>query len=59
MYTPDDLATMQLLRRAFDPEGRANPGKIFPTPRSCAESARRVQVLQAEGVPLPQEAVVF
>ncbi len=59
MYTPDDLATMQLLRRAFDPEGLANPGKIFPTPRSCAESARRVQVLQAEGVPLPQEAVVF
>jgi glycolate oxidase len=59
MYTPDDLATMQLLRRALDPHARANPGKIFPTPRSCAESARRVQVLRAAGVSLPEEAVVF
>ncbi len=59
MYSPDDLATMQLLRRAFDPLGRANPGKIFPTPSSCAESARRVQVLQSAGVVLPEEAVVF
>jgi glycolate oxidase len=41
MFTPEDLATMQLVRRAFDPEGRANPGKLFPTPRSCGESARR------------------
>jgi glycolate oxidase len=41
MYGPDDLATMQLVRRAFDPQGLANPGKIFPTPRSCGESARR------------------
>jgi len=59
MYTPDDLATMQLLRRAVDPLGRANPGKIFPTPRGCAESTRRVQVLRAAGVSLPAEAVVF
>ncbi len=41
MYGPDDLATMQLVRRALDPEGLANPGKIFPTPTGCAESARR------------------
>ena len=41
MYGPDDLATMQLVRRAFDPAGLANPGKIFPTPRSCGESVRR------------------
>ncbi|MEX1317029.1 MAG: FAD-linked oxidase C-terminal domain-containing protein, partial [Synechococcaceae cyanobacterium] len=59
MYSPDDLATMQLLRNAFDPLRRANPGKIFPTPRTCAESARRVQVLRAEGVTLPEAAVVF
>jgi glycolate oxidase len=59
MYGPDDLASMQLLRRAFDPAGLANPGKIFPTPRGCAESARRVAVLRAEGVPLPAEATVF
>ncbi len=59
MFSPDDLATMQLVRRCFDPEGRANPGKIFPSPRTCAESARRVQVLKQEGVSLPVEAVVF
>ena len=59
MYGPDDLATMQLLRHAFDPLRRANPGKIFPTPRSCGESARRVQVLKTKGVQLPTEAVVF
>jgi glycolate oxidase len=59
MFGPDDLATMQLVRRAFDPEGLANPGKIFPTPRSCGESARRVTVLREEGVPLPETAVVF
>jgi glycolate oxidase len=59
MYGPEDLATMQLLRRAIDPLARANPGKIFPTPRSCGESARRVQVLRAAGVSLPEEAVVF
>jgi glycolate oxidase len=41
MFDPDDLATMQLVRGAFDPAGLANPGKIFPTPRSCGESARR------------------
>jgi len=48
-----------LLRHAFDPEGLANPGKIFPTPSGCAESARRVSVLRAEGVSLPTEATVF
>jgi len=41
MFAPDDLATMQLVRQAFDPEGLANPGKVFPTPKSCGESARR------------------
>jgi glycolate oxidase len=30
-----------ILYQAFDPDQRANPGKIFPTPKSCAESARR------------------
>ena len=59
MFTPDDLATMQLVRRAFDPGNRANPGKIFPTPRTCAESSRRVTQLQVAGVQLPEEAVVF
>jgi glycolate oxidase len=41
MFAPEDLATMQLVRQAFDPEGLANPGKLFPTPKSCGESAQR------------------
>jgi glycolate oxidase len=37
MFDEDDLAAMQRLRRAFDPAGLANPGKLFPTPRLCGE----------------------
>lgn len=32
-----DLATMQRVRRAFDPNNIANPEKVFPTPRLCGE----------------------
>ena len=37
MFGEDDLAAMHRLRRAFDPNGLANPGKLFPTPRLCGE----------------------
>jgi glycolate oxidase len=37
MFSEDDLATMNLLRCAFDPEVRFNPGKVFPTPRLCGD----------------------
>jgi glycolate oxidase len=37
MFGPDDLATMTLLRRAFDPKGLCNPGKLLPAPRLCGE----------------------
>ena len=47
MFCPDDLDTMSLLRQAFDPEQRANPGKVLPTPRTCGESAKRVVTLPA------------
>ena len=36
-FGPDDLALMRRLRTAFDPAGRANPGKIFPTAAGCTE----------------------
>jgi glycolate oxidase len=39
MFAEPDLATMQLVRCAFDPEHLSNPGKIFPRPRLCAEKA--------------------
>ena len=45
MYAEPDLDSMQLLRCAFDPDGLANPGKVFPTPRLCGEPPRgRAQV---------------
>jgi glycolate oxidase len=37
LFGERDLAAMQLLRKGFDPDGLANPGKIFPTPRLCGE----------------------
>ena len=46
MFSPADLETMQLVRKAFDPLQRANPGKLFPTPVSCGESSRRAQHIQ-------------
>ncbi|WP_414585893.1 glycolate oxidase subunit GlcD [Scytonema sp. PCC 10023] len=40
MFTEADLETMQSVRQAFNPKGLANPGKIFPTPRTCGEAAK-------------------
>ncbi|WP_051759223.1 FAD-linked oxidase C-terminal domain-containing protein [Herbidospora cretacea] len=40
MFTDADLDTMQRVRCAFDPGGRSNPGKVFPTPRLCGEVPR-------------------
>jgi len=37
MFSEPDLATMQRVRCAFDPLGIANPDKVFPRPRLCAE----------------------
>ena len=36
-FSPDDLAAMSRVKRAFDPAGLANPGKVMPTPRLCGE----------------------
>jgi glycolate oxidase len=37
MFSEPDLDTMQLVRHAFDPQNIANPDKLFPRPRLCAE----------------------
>jgi len=37
MFNDLDLETMQLISRTFDTKGLCNPGKLFPTPRTCAE----------------------
>jgi glycolate oxidase len=34
-YTADDLDAMKRVRRAFDPEGRCNPHKMFPGGKRC------------------------
>jgi glycolate oxidase len=38
LFGPDDLRAMTQLRAVFDPEGRANPHKIFPDARVCVET---------------------
>lgn len=50
MFTDADLETMKWVRQAFDPQGIANPGKIFPTPRTCGEAARTEAARQFEGI---------
>lgn len=42
MFSEPDLETMQWVRRAIDPQGIANPTKIFPTPKTCGEAARSI-----------------
>jgi glycolate oxidase len=39
MFNEIDLETMQYVRDCFNPKGLANPGKLFPTPRTCGEAA--------------------
>lgn len=51
MFTPADLETMQWVRHAFNPKELANPGKIFPTPRTCGEHGHH-QHLEIEGAEL-------
>jgi glycolate oxidase len=50
MFSNDDLETMQWVRQVFNPQGLANPGKIFPTPRTCGEAANAIKNQQFEGV---------
>jgi len=37
LFTEADLEAMTRVRRVFDPDGRFNPAKLFPTPLSCGE----------------------
>jgi glycolate oxidase len=50
MFTEADLETMKWIRQVFNPKGIANPGKIFPTPRTCGEAARAEAAKQFEGI---------
>jgi glycolate oxidase len=51
MFNEVDLETMTWVREVFNPKGLANPGKLFPTPRTCGEAAnakKAEQFKQAE-----------
>src|ERR1700684_4154551 len=37
IFTPDDLALMERVRAAFNPDGRLNPGKVLPLGKACGE----------------------
>jgi glycolate oxidase len=41
LFNEADLEAMSRVRRAFDPDGRFNPAKLFPTPISCGEMRRQ------------------
>ncbi|NEO29158.1 MAG: glycolate oxidase subunit GlcD [Symploca sp. SIO3C6] len=49
MFSEADLETMKWVNQVFNPKGLANPGKIFPTPRTCGESANLQKIKQFEG----------
>jgi glycolate oxidase len=38
LFSPTDLLAMTRLRAVFDPDGRANPHKIFPDAKVCVEA---------------------
>ena len=40
MFSEGDLNQQQRIKCAFDPDGRLNPGKVFPTLHRCAELGR-------------------
>jgi len=52
LFGANDLEAMQRVRRAFDPAGLCNPGKVFPTPRLCGEvpGPYRTHPLEAAGL---------
>jgi glycolate oxidase len=52
MFSERDLEVFARLRRAFDPDGLCNPGKVIPTPRLCGEvpGPHRVHALERIGI---------
>jgi glycolate oxidase len=52
IFSEADLATMTAVKATFNPTGRCNPGKVFPTRKSCApgEIAYHPHPLEASGL---------
>ena len=41
IFSPADMAIMQKVKAAVDPDAHCNPGKLFPTPGRCLEMFAR------------------
>lgn len=52
MFNEIDLETMGYVRDCFNPKGLANPGKLFPTPRTCGEAANAKKIDKFKDVDL-------
>ena len=53
IFSAADLAFMQKVKTAFNPTGLCNPGKVFPTKKSCIETgpvAYRPHAIEAQGL---------
>jgi glycolate oxidase len=52
VFSEADLACMQRVKDAFNPTGRCNPGKIFPSRKACGESgiAHRPHPIEEQGL---------
>jgi glycolate oxidase len=53
IFSASDLAFMQDLKSAFNPTGLCNPGKVFPTKKSCVETgpvAYRPHAIEEQGL---------
>lgn len=46
MFDASDLDVMSRVRRAFNPSGLCNPGKVIPSRSSCAEVGRWPQMVE-------------
>jgi glycolate oxidase len=52
-FTPQECKQMFAIKRAFDPPGLLNPGKVIPTLQRCAEYGKMV----VRGGQLPHPAL--
>jgi glycolate oxidase len=53
IFSVADLDLMQRLKRAFNPTGLCNPGKVFPTRKTCGEAgpvAYRPHAIEEQGL---------
>src|SRR5207253_1700732 len=53
IFSVADLALMHRLKNAFNPRGLCNPGKVFPTRKSCVETgpvAYRPHAIETQGL---------